>query len=625
MATALLLGGAAALAQTKKPVKTADDLPRHTYDFSGKPLDLVKNKSFMLDLAAKVKADCESDLRDYDIQDRSMLEAYQLLLQEIDIINGRYDQALVRSPAIRDLQEREGDKLMSGLSLRAHVAALKDATAADGTVDHDKYTQAFKAELTRLIQPLPMDAIHDQLQQRRAASKMLSEQLVEAGLTPLGPMIASNAGKVPGEVAAGLISTRFLLDYGISIAQMAGEVYGDFLDGKVTGAAAAATPKKDIWTPTLVNLDPAAHAAPVVVAVWDTGFDTTLFPGRLWTNPDASADTNLHSNSPFKNDIHGIAFTLDHRPTSGDLYPLNALKTDKQTLLGYLSASMDMQAGISSPAVDALQKYITSLRADQVQDFMDDMGIVGNYSHGTHVAGIVAAGNPFVRLMEIRETFDYKQVPDKAPTLEDYQRWGESAQAAVNYAKAAHVRVVNMSWRIPRAAVEAQLALKGVGKAPEERAQLSRQIFDAFKDRLDAAIAGAPDILFVAGAGNEDNDADFSEYIPAGLRQPNLLTVSAVDESGKPTNFTTTGRNIDLYADGYQIDSVIPGGQHMKFSGTSMASPQVANLAAKLIALKPDLTVEQTIALIRKGATPLESHPGKFIINPAASVALLGK
>ena len=97
----------------------------------------------------------------------------------------------------------------------------------------------------------------------------------------------------------------------------------------------------------------------------------------------------------------------------------------------------------------------------------------------------------------------------------------------------------------------------------------------------------------------------------------------AVDASGKPTTFTTTGKNVDLYADGYQIDSLVPGGQHMKFSGTSMASPQVANLAAKLIVLDPGLNVAQTIALIRKGATPLADHPGKFIINPAASVKLL--
>ncbi len=46
----------------------------------------------------------------------------------------------------------------------------------------------------------------------------------------------------------------------------------------------------------------------------------------------------------------------------------------------------------------------------------------------------------------------------------------------------------------------------------------------------------------------------------------------------------------------------VPGGTRIKMSGTSMASPNVVNLAAKLIALDATLTPEQTIALVKKGA-----------------------
>jgi subtilisin family serine protease len=60
----------------------------------------------------------------------------------------------------------------------------------------------------------------------------------------------------------------------------------------------------------------------------------------------------------------------------------------------------------------------------------------------------------------------------------------------------------------------------------------------------------------------------------------------------------------------------------MKKSGTSMASPNVANLAAKLIALDPSLTPVRVIELIKKGATT--SEDGRLhLINPSASVALL--
>jgi subtilisin family serine protease len=68
----------------------------------------------------------------------------------------------------------------------------------------------------------------------------------------------------------------------------------------------------------------------------------------------------------------------------------------------------------------------------------------------------------------------------------------------------------------------------------------------------------------------------------------------------------------------------VPGGHHVRQSGTSMSAPQVTNLAAKLIALDPALTPQQTIALIRAGATP--SAGGRIHnINPKRSVELLRK
>jgi subtilisin family serine protease len=59
----------------------------------------------------------------------------------------------------------------------------------------------------------------------------------------------------------------------------------------------------------------------------------------------------------------------------------------------------------------------------------------------------------------------------------------------------------------------------------------------------------------------------------------------------------------------------------VKFSGTSMASPQVANLAAKLFALKPELTVAQVREVILKGA---ERQGRVNLIHPRKSAELLG-
>jgi len=53
--------------------------------------------------------------------------------------------------------------------------------------------------------------------------------------------------------------------------------------------------------------------------------------------------------------------------------------------------------------------------------------------------------------------------------------------------------------------------------------------------RLRSAIAGAPEILFVAAAGNEDEDNVFGEFVPSSLDLPNLISVAAVDRAGDET------------------------------------------------------------------------------------------
>ena len=78
---------------------------------------------------------------------------------------------------------------------------------------------------------------------------------------------------------------------------------------------------------------------------------------------------------------------------------------------------------------------------------------------------------------------------------------------------------------------------------------------------------------------------------------------------------------MEVYANGFEVDSYIPGGDRLKFSGTSRASPNVANLAAKIIAVKPSLKPQEVVALIKAGAEKGggENFP---LINPKKTAAL---
>jgi len=67
---------------------------------------------------------------------------------------------------------------------------------------------------------------------------------------------------------------------------------------------------------------------------------------------------------------------------------------------------------------------------------------------------------------------------------------------------------------------------------------------------------------------------------------------------------------------------MLPGGVPAKLSGTSMAAPQVANLAAKLLAVNPDLTTEQLLKAITSGADA-RTEQGVALIHPKKSLQLV--
>jgi subtilisin family serine protease len=271
------------------------------------------------------------------------------------------------------------------------------------------------------------------------------------------------------------------------------------------------------------------------------------------------------------------------------------------SLKQYMKGSLDLRAAIDSADARALKQRIGTLKQDEVKQFQEDLSALGMWAHGTAVTGIAVEGNPFARITAVAMHWDNAVIP-QLPTEASAKRTAAAYTAAVESFKKAGARVVNMSWRYGSTAYEGALAFHNVGKTAEERKDMAIKLFDIEKAALHNAIKNAPEILFVAGSGNEDNSADFAQYIPAGFELPNLITAGAVDQAGTETSFSTFGKTVVVHANGFEVNTYIPGGEKLKFSGTSMASPQVANLAGKLFAMKPELTPVEVKALILRGA-----------------------
>jgi subtilisin family serine protease len=349
-------------------------------------------------------------------------------------------------------------------------------------------------------------------------------------------------------------------------------------------------------------LEPGRPYAPVVIAVWDSGVDTAVFRSQVVR--DAKGAPVL------------IGFDKYANPTHTELQVLTpAMQARLPTMKARTKGFSDLQSNVDSPEAKEVKQLLSTLPREQYKPTIEELILAGNYMHGTHVAGIALAGNPYARLLVARMEFGHTLIPDPCPSLEQARKDAAAQVETVEFLKRNQARVVNMSWGGSVNAIENDLELCGIGTTQEERRRLAREYFDIGKQALEKAFAAAPGILFIAAAGNENQDASFAEAAPADIVLPNLLTVGAVDKAGDEASFTSYGRTVKVHANGYQVESTLPGGDRVAFSGTSMAAPQVANLAGKLLAVDPALTPAQVIDIIVSTADT-SSDGRRTLIHP---------
>jgi len=192
-------------------------------------------------------------------------------------------------------------------------------------------------------------------------------------------------------------------------------------------------------------------------------------------------------------------------------------------------------------------------------DADDDVG------HGTHVAGIIAA-----------EINNYEGIAGMAPHTRIMPvKVLDSTGAGSTYAVAQGI-----IWAADHGAKVINLSLGNYAEA--------QFLHDAIQYAYDR------DVVLVAATGNDHTE---SPGYPAAYDE--VLAVGATDSSGQLAQFSNYGTYVDVAAPGVSIASTYPGNQYAALSGTSMASPHVAALAAMIRSVNPSLSNEEVMDLIR--------------------------
>lgn len=587
--------------QSKKKVSSDADLPRFSYPLTSSASALLQADDATFNaFAAKVGGDVDNIMSNYEIEDKATLRRLTEVKLDLEELAGNYSAALQTLDKLRSLQEKPQAKLTTGLARRAQLQAFVDTRSRHGVA----FDQSFIKHYREAVDGLPWNVAEDSARRSYVGARISSKSVALGDvMTDIDPAV-EKSGALNNQEAWDVIETRGDIEFGIPLGPLSAPILKDYIDAhNVT--------KADIWVEREVTLDKAQNLTPVLVGIWDSGVDLSDYPGQVFDDPQPTASG-----------AHGLAYKDDGTAMHSYLFPLSPEERKTYPEFRALTnGELDIEDVKDSPDAREVERVYRTDTPDQLRRLFKAEDTLGFYAHGTHCAGIAVRGNPFARL--VVAAFD-DQLPELPfpPTTDWTRRLAADFRQISDYFRTRGVRVVNMSWGDDPEEFETWLSKTGGGADPVERKRRADELYAIWREAIENAIKSAPGTLFVTAAGNSNSNAAFLQDVPASLRLPNLIAVGAVNQAGDETSFTSYGDTVVVDADGYEVESYIPGGAKLRFSGTSMASPNVVNLAAKLFALDPSLTPEQVIELVRQGATT-SADGRRHLIDEKRSVALL--
>jgi len=360
-------------------------------------------------------------------------------------------------------------------------------------------------------------------------------------------------------------------------------------------------------------------AVPVIVGFKDT--PSVRYDDRTDVNfKMTSAGTTGTDSAPISSlgkikyvypDIHAVAMDLSEKEIA-DLrtnenvkyvepdYVVTALSPTmpqniKQIKADAVQAAGNKGTGVKVAVIDTGIDYthpdLKDVYAGGYNFYNDNDNPMDDNGHGTHCSGIIAA------------TGTHKGIYGTAPGVSLY---GVKVLGPWGYGSTSDV-VEGIYWAKNNSM---QVASMSLGSGYDSQA-----MHDAV---INATENG---VLIVAAAGNSGSVSGVGETMGYPAKYDEVLAVAAVNKHNHRATWSSTGFNLGVSAPGVRIRSTVPGAEYATYSGTSMATPHVAGVAALVYSAHPDWTNLQVKQKIISTATPLGNHwlYGAGLVNAAAA------
>lgn len=348
----------------------------------------------------------------------------------------------------------------------------------------------------------------------------------------------------------------------------------------------------------------AAQAA--TIAVIDSGLDYKheMIVPNLWTNANEVFDRRDNDGNGYQDDVHGWNFAEQN----GQIIDYSYLGTFSPDCTKFFDIQGKRFLG------KATEEEIAWVKAKfQDPKFIKEMGKFGNFVHGTHVAGITIRGTKNLAM-------GLKLIPTEVkPFMErlrgqkstNIDRWELLAKMFDQLAAAQMGQLADIARMVAFHKADVANGSFGTGfknvkvitdnafkilffKKPteEDSNKAAHMLIDAMVKHGQTFVGAAPETLFVFAAGNDGMSNDIYGTSPANIKADNVITVGATYKNEFFAPFSNFGtKMVDVAAPGMLIESAIPGaGNYLQVSGTSQASPYVANVAGQVKNANASLT-----------------------------------